>query len=97
MYIGEVRTFPKENLPDLRGQALKVLEESAEVFSAVTDLYALEEQGEYWYRKWAVDECADVIMAVSNMLMLLGVEDFPKFMHNCEQRQKKRGGYGVQE
>jgi phosphoribosyl-ATP pyrophosphohydrolase len=85
--IGEVATFPGVK-PD-KEQAKKILEEAAEAFAA---WQAWNDQ------KWSIsrraallDECADVIQAVANMLAAVGVEDFTGDMERCEARNRERG------
>lgn len=96
--IGKVETFP--NAKADKEQAVKVLEESAEVFSAweiwhnsistyPEKLFVCES-----HKSWLLDECADVITAVSNMIAALGVDDFEPYMDACKQRNHERGRYG---
>lgn len=77
--IGKVAVFdnPKQN----KAQALKPLEESAEIFSAwqsgkIQDI---------------VDECADTITATCNLLYSLGITDMTDAMERCKQRNHERG------
>lgn len=79
--IGEVATFPGV-LPG-KEQALKVLEEAAEVFGAwqAFDDYEL------------LYECADVIQAVSNLVASLNVVDFTPYMEECRIRNEERGRF----
>ena len=84
--IGKVTTFA--NVQPDKAQALKVIEEAAEVFSAWED----------WSRTHdpellppLVDECADVIQATANLLAALGVDDMREAMWMCEARNRKRG------
>lgn len=107
MIIGNVRTFPFENLPELRDQATKVLEEAAEVFSACERYRYLDKEKLNWYRNHSyelcpeyrnlLDECADVIMAICNLLSLLRVIDFSSIIDECEKRNSERGRYDIQE
>ena len=87
--IGEVATFP--NVLPSKEQALKVLEEAAEVFGALQALHADE------YNTFAVfpllDECADVIQAAANLIAALGVADFAPYMDACRERNEKRGRF----
>lgn len=80
--IGSVSVFP--NAECSRAQAIKVLEESAEVFEAV-------DSGK---RSEIVSECADVIQSVCNLLAGLGVYDLRTDMMLCEARNRARGRYG---
>ena len=85
--IGEVATFPDVK-PD-KEQAKKILEEAAEAFAA----------WQSWNdQKWSIsrrtallDECADVIQAVANMVAALGMDDFGEVMAACEARNRERG------
>ena len=85
--IGEVATFPGV-LPS-KEQALKVLEEAAEVFGAWQvyddgDIYGLLTDA-------VLDECADVIQATCNLVAALGVTDFASYMDMCKRRNEERG------
>lgn len=79
--IGEVATFPGVK-PD-KAQALKVLEEAAEVFGAwqAFDDYEL------------LYECADVIQATCNLVAAFGVSDFAPYMEECRIRNEERGRF----
>ena len=92
--IGSVTTFPGAACD--RAQAVKVLEEAAEMFEAV-DWYRNVEDDEQeladFYRDELVDECADVIQAVCNLLAGLGVADMTAPMAACEYRNRKRGRF----
>lgn len=79
--IGTVQTFPDVK-PD-KAQALKVLEEAAEVFGAWQ--LGDEDAG------ILLDECADVIQATCNMIAAYGVRDFTDFMEACRKRNAERG------
>lgn len=99
--IGSVRVCDGVK-PD-REQVLKVLEEAAEVFSAWEYAEACGSEyadpdtvqptgdGECYERECLLDECADVVQAVSGLVHALGVEDFRVWMDRCEQRQRERG------
>lgn len=84
--IGSVTTFPGATCD--RAQACKVLEEAAEVFEAV-DEYRSTDDPEL--AELVVDECADVVQAVCNLLAGLGVADMTVPMAACEQRNRERG------
>lgn len=77
--IGEVATFPGVK-PD-KAQALKVLEEAAEVFGA----WQAFDDYELFY------ECADVIQATCNLVAAFGVSDFAPYMEECRTRNEERG------
>lgn len=87
--IGEVATFPAVK-PD-KAQALKVLEEAAEVFGA------WQEADDYGFADFLVepvlDECADVIQATCNLVAALGVTDFAPNMEECRERNEERGRF----
>jgi len=91
--IGEVTTFANPK-PD-KAQALKVLEEAAEVFGAwqVYDdsFEGVGSASEEWVRDDLIDECADVIQATCNLLAALGVDDMRSAMAACERRNRERG------
>ena len=87
--IGEVATFPGAK-PD-KAQALKVLEEAAEVFGA------WQEADGYDFADFLVepvlDECADVIQATCNLVAALGVTDLAPYMEECRERNEERGRF----
>lgn len=97
--MGSVRRFDSVE-PD-KAQALKVLEEAAEVVEAWKDFDEVREDetrgyGEphdwtYVARNDLLDECADVIQATLNLVAALGVEDFRPLMKECELRNRERG------
>lgn len=87
VYIGNVETFP--NVEPNKAQALKVLEESAEVFGA-WQIWN-DDNSSHFERMAIVEECADVIQAVCNLLAGLGVRDMRDAMERCEERNVKRG------
>ena len=86
MILGEVRTFP-----DVRAdkeQALKPLEEAAEVFSA----------WESWTERGGsadqiLDEIADCITACCNLAAAIGCDDMRPFLQMAEFRNEQRGRY----
>lgn len=85
--IGEVATFPAVK-PD-KAQALKVLEEAAEVFGAwqVFDDY----EPPSFFAEAVLDECADVIQATCNLVAAFGVADLAPYMEECRMRNEERG------
>ena len=87
--IGEVASFPGVKAD--KAQALKVLEEAAEVFGAWQAL----ETGECSSRKRidVLNECADVIQAVANLIDAMGERDFAPYMDACRERNEKRGRF----
>ena len=88
--IGEVATFPNA-LPG-KEQALKVLEEAAEVFGA-WQAFNADQDGNTSAIFLLLDECADVIQAVSNLVAALNVVDFAPYMDACRERNEKRGRF----
>lgn len=100
--IGEVRAFPGV-APD-KAQALKVLEEAAEVFGAWQHAEnsgehyenpAIRGASTYAHAEFAVimDEIADTIQACANLAAALGVADLAPYMAECEERNRERGRY----
>lgn len=89
--VGYVAPFATAK-PD-KAQALKVLEEAAEVFGA----WQLWDGGpgcKSINRIVMLDEIADVIQAACNLAAALGVTDFAPYMERCRVRNSKRGRYG---
>ena len=86
--IGSVAAF-RDVRPD-KAQALKPLEEAAEVFGALQSTHLPEDRR----RERILDECADVIQATINLVAAFGVEDFGPWMKECERRNRERGRYG---
>lgn len=98
--VGSVRRFDYVK-PD-KAQALKVLEEAAEVVeawkewewtdqhlpnpSADFDMVIAHNEAEHDL----LDECADVMQATLNLVAALGVEDFRPYMKECERRNRER-------
>ena len=85
--IGEVATFPDAKAD--KAQALKVLEEAAEVFGAWQAL----DTGECSSSKRVdvLNECADVIQSVANLIYAMGERDFAPYMDECRKRNEERG------
>ena len=85
--IGTVPVFAETDAD--KAQAVKVVEEAAEVFGA----------WQTWVdggwcgcdRRALVGECADTIQAVCNLLDALGVEDMRPHMEECRARNEARG------
>ena len=86
--IGKVATFPGVK-PD-KAQALKVLEEAAEVFGA-WQAFNADQDGNTSAIFLLLDECADVIQAVSNLVAALNVVNFAPYMDDCRERNEERG------
>lgn len=86
--IGTVQTF--DNVKPDKAQALKVLEEAAEVFGAWQKWQKRpcdDERGDVAL----LDECADVIQATCNLIAALGVGNFAGSMRRCKKRNVVRG------
>ena len=84
VYIGEVATFA--DVADTKEQAVKVLEEAAEVFGAWQE----------WNREGLElqplkSECADLIQATCNLLAAIGVPIMNYQMDECRTRNEERG------
>lgn len=98
--FGTIETFPNPKAD--RAQALKILEESAEVFSAMEQMEdcatSIDDDCKEWacyetcmYRGNLVDEIADTIQACANLLQALGVDDMRAAMQACRVRNVDRG------
>ena len=98
--LGTIETFPNPSMD--KPQALKILEESAEVFSAWENLCTDAHNNvlcrincPYFDCCGAVekiaDECADVITAVANLLAALDITDAQPVMQRCVRRNRQRG------
>lgn len=93
--IGAVRTF--DHVKPNKEQALKPLEEAAEVFAAWQVWNEIKDQNFsifYDGKEEILSECADVIQSVCNLAASLGVHDLTHYMHVCEQRNRERGRFG---
>ena len=90
--VGNVATFA--HVEPSKEQALKVLEEAAEVFGA---WQLWDECGDGESRKVAevalLDECADVVQATCNLVAAFGIVDFTSWMDACKRRNEERGRY----
>lgn len=87
--IGKVAVFP--NVEANKDQALKIVEEAAEVFGAWQTW--TDDDGCINDREAIASECADVIQAVANMLYAIGVDDATLAMEACRKRNEERGRY----
>lgn len=89
--IGTVQTFTDVRTD--KTQALKVLEEAAEVFGAWQLWDDLEpgEKRDGFNVVCLMNECADVIQATCNLVAAYGVTDFTGFMEACRKRNVERG------
>ena len=97
----EVRTFP--NPRQDKAQAVKVLEESAEIYSEWQFISACprtpcRECAIYricGVREDFLLECADAITAISNFAASVGCEDMTAYIVACEKKNMKRGRYDL--
>lgn len=97
--LAAVRAFPGA-VPD-KAQALKVLEEAAEVVEAFKradpgDVLPVARQFPDCNKRILplVDEIADTIQACCNLASALGVDDLAPYLARCEERNRERGRYG---
>ena len=83
-------------------QAHKPLVEAAEAYAEWQRLRnhsRIMDDEDVWFdeketfRKFLIDECADVIQATVNLLASIGVEDMTDAMRECEMRNEIRGRY----
>ena len=87
MKLSDVAVFDDVK-PD-KAQALKVLEEAAEVFAAWQDYDRARHKIDD--RLALVSELADVIQAAANLAWAVGIEDMREPMAACERRNRERG------
>ena len=98
--IPPVRCFA--HVETSKAQALKPLEEAAEVFGAWQGYDRTKSWGYDWdeylanndYLISLVEECCDVIVATCNLLAALGITDLTEAMAECERKNDDRGRYG---
>ena len=86
--VGEVAVF--DHVEPNKEQALKILEEAAEVFGAWQEW----DRKEMFYgdtRNSVINEIADVIQACANLVSSLELRDLTSAMGHCEQRNIERG------
>lgn len=89
--LGAVRAFPGA-VPD-KAQALKPLEEAAEVFGA-WQVYDSDDMTHVGYNASVLlDEIADTVQACCNLASALGVTDLTPYLAACEERNRERGRY----
>lgn len=86
--LGTVQTFADVK-PD-KAQALKVLEEAAEVFGAWQQWEDADSDMKDDYTD-LLNECADVIQATCNLLAAYEVKDFTGIIEMCRKRNAERG------
>lgn len=91
MKLGNVLPFPGVQ-PD-KAQALKVLEEAAEVVEAFKQRDPRDETHIGYATANVLDEIADTIQASCNLAASLGVTDLTPYLARCEERNRRRGRY----
>ncbi|WP_146191966.1 hypothetical protein [Bifidobacterium catulorum] len=91
LYIGAVEPFRDELLHQDKPQALKVLEEAAEVVEAFKDWNKHGQTSEQ--RHDLIDECADVIQATVNLMAAMEFtdEEIRQAIEDCRARNDARG------
>ena len=77
-----------------KAQALKPLEEAAEVFGAWQVYDSDDRTNEGYNAHILLDEIADCIQACANLAAMVGVSDLTPYMERCEERNRERGRYG---
>lgn len=93
--VGTVGTFA--HTENDKAQALKSLEEAAEVFGRWQTMRAECKDDCRACACWCInhslliDECADVIQATVNLLDAIGVTEFKLAMDECKMRNEERG------
>ena len=100
--IPPVKAFPDAEAS--KAQAVKVLEEAAEVLGAfkqldfwrgagiIDDYPDIDLEGTLdMYEIPLVEECCDVIVATCNLLAALGVTDLTEAMAECERKNDDSG------
>lgn len=90
-HIGDVEPFRAELLHQDKPQALKVLEEAAEVVEAFKDWNKHGQTAEQ--RHDLIDECADVIQATVNLMAAMEFTDdeIQQAIEDCRVRNDARG------
>lgn len=89
--LASVCTFP--NVQPDKAQALKVLEEAAEVVEAFKQRDPRDETHIGYATANVLDEIADTIQACCNLASALGVTDLTPYLARCEERNRERGRY----
>lgn len=89
--LASVRTFP--NVQPTKAQALKVLEEAAEVVEAFKQRDPRDVSHIGYATANVLDEIADTIQASCNLAASLGVTDLTTYLARCEERNRRRGRY----
>lgn len=93
-YLLDMRIF--NNVSDSKGQALKPLEEAAEVFGAWQASYNMrfasrDAQGAF--RDDLIDECMDTVQAIANLLAAVGATqgEVDAAIKRLDERNGNRG------
>lgn len=93
-YLLDMRVF--NEVKDSKGQAIKPLEEAAEVFGAWQACYNMrfasrDAQGAF--REDLIDECMDTVQAVANLLAAVGATqgDVDAAIRRLDERNGDRG------
>ena len=89
--LGNVKPFP--NAAPTKAQALKVLEEAAEVVEAFKQRDPRDVTHIGYETAHVLDAIADTIPASCNLAAALGVTDLTPYLARCEERNRERGRY----
>lgn len=89
--LGNVKPFP--SAAPTKAQALKVLEEAAEVVEAFKQRDPRDVTHIGYATANVLDEIADTIQASCNIAAALGVTDLTPYLARCEERNRRRGRY----
>lgn len=89
--LGNVKPFP--SAAPTKAQALKVLEEAAEVVEAFKQRDPRDVTHIGYATANVLDEIADTIQASCNLATSLGVTDLTPYLARCEERNRERGRY----
>ena len=89
--LGNVKPFP--NAAPTKAQALKVLEEAAEVVEAFKQRDPRDVTHIGYATGNVLDESADTIQACCNLAAAHGVTDLTPYLARCEERNRERGRY----
>lgn len=88
--VGDVPTF--RDVEPSKEQALKVVEEAAEVFGAWQTWEECRDVDSRGVAEVALlDECADVIQTTCNLVAAFGIVDFTSWVDACRRRNEERG------
>lgn len=89
--LGNVKPF--QNAAPTKAQALKVLEEAAEVVEAFKQRDPRDATHIGYATANVLDEIADTIQASCNLAAALGVTDLTPYLARCAERNRRRGRY----